>query len=97
MTPLVFIVGSLAVWRVSHALVKEKGPLDIFVRLRARLASSQKRSGGLFDLFSCVYCLSVWVGLVAALSVSESAAQWLGYAFAFSAVSMLLEKLFTKS
>ncbi len=96
MTPEQIIIGSLAVWRLSHALVKENGPRDWFVRYRARLARKQKRSGGLFDLFSCVYCLSFWIGLIAALSASDTFVQWFGYALAFSGSSMILEVLFTK-
>ena len=96
MTPEQIIIGSLAVWRLSHALVKENGPRDWFIRYRARLARKQKRSGGLFDLFSCVYCLSFWIALIAALSVSQTFFQWFGYALALSGSSMLLEVLFTK-
>jgi hypothetical protein len=96
MTPEQIVIGSLAVWRLSHALVKENGPRDWFIRLRARLARTQKRSGGLFDMFSCVYCLSFWIALIAALSVSETFFQWFGYALALSGSSMLLEVLFTK-
>lgn len=91
-----FIIVSLAVWRISHALVKEKGPLDSFARLRAYLASKQKRSGGLFDLFSCVYCLSIYFGLLAALWLAQSLFELITYTFAFSAISMLLEALFAK-
>lgn len=96
MTPLAFIIGSLAVWRLSHGLVKENGPLMLFARLRARLARSQKRSGGFFDLFSCVYCISFWIGLGASLFVAYSFFSWIGYAFAFSGVAMLLESFFSK-
>lgn len=91
MTLFTFIVASLAVWRLSYMFVREKGPRDIFVRLRARLGASQKRSGGLFDLFSCVRCFSVWIGLVGALFVSENVLQWLGYGLGFSAVASLID------
>lgn len=90
------VVGSLAVWRLSHALVKETGPLMIFSRLRARFARTQKRSGGLFDAISCVYCISLWIGLVAALWVATTIFNWIGYGLAFSAAASLLEMLFTK-
>ena len=93
MTPLAFIVASLAVWRLSYAIVRENGPLMVFARLRARLAASQKRSGGLFDLISCIYCVSVWIGLVGALSVSNSPFEWLGYGLGFSAVAVLIERV----
>lgn len=96
MTLFAFIVASLAIWRLSHAIVKEKGPLDVFARLRARLGASQKRSGGLFDLVSCVRCLSVWIGLIAALSVSDGFMEWLGYGLAFSAVATLIDLFLSK-
>lgn len=95
MTILTLIIGGLAVWRISHALVKEKGPLDMFIRFRARLAAHQKRSGGFFDLFSCVYCVSVWTGLVASAFASHDFFHWIGYAFAFSGIAVLLEAFFT--
>ena len=91
-----FFVLSLAVWRLTHAMVKEKGPLDCFARLRARLAASQKRSGGFFDMISCTSCLSLWTGLVASLFVSQTLFEIIVYAFAFSGASMLLESLFSK-
>lgn len=92
MTPLAFIIASLAIWRLSYAIVKENGPLMVFARLRARLAASQKRSGGLFDLISCIYCVSFWIGLVGALIVSNSVFEWAGYGLAFSAVAVLIER-----
>lgn len=96
MTPFSFIVISLAVWRLSHGLSKENGPLMLFARLRARLASSQERSGGFFDMISCTSCLSFWVGLGASLFVSNSILALIGYAFAFSGVSLLLESFFSR-
>lgn len=96
MNPVTLIIVGLAVWRLSHGVVKENGPLMIFARLRARLASSQKRSGGLFDMISCVQCTSFWIGLVASLFVSHDIFTWIGYGFAFSGIAMLLEAFFTK-
>lgn len=96
MTPFTFIVASLAIWRLSYIIVRENGPLMIFARLRARLASSQKRSGGLFDMISCVRCLSVWIGLVGALSVSNSILEWLAYGLGFSAVASLVDILINR-
>lgn len=96
MTPITLIIASLAVWRISHALVKENGPLMIFARFRAYLAAHQKRSGGFFDVFSCVYCLSFWIGLGAALWVSQNISQFIGYGLAFSSITMLLESSFSK-
>lgn len=92
-----FIIVSLAVWRISHMMVKEAGPLMVFARLRAFLATHQKRSGGLFDLISCVYCFSVWTGLVAALFTSHGLFSWLAYGLAYAGVSSILEHFLADS
>lgn len=97
MTPLTFLIASLAVWRLSYGMVHENGPLMVFARLRARLARTQKRSGGLFDMISCIRCLSVWIGLVGALFVSNSVLEVIPYAFAFSGAAALLDKLYSFS
>jgi hypothetical protein len=50
-----FVLGALAVWRVTHMLHVEHGPFGLFLRLR-KLAQIL-RAG---DLVHCFYCLSVW-------------------------------------
>lgn len=96
MTLIELVMGGLVVWRLSHLLVKENGPLMIFARLRAQLASSQKRSGGLFDMISCTQCTSLWIGLIASLWVSHDIFTWAVYGLAFSAISMLLGSFFAE-
>lgn len=91
----VLIIGGLAVWRLAHMLVVEDGPKDIIAKLRARLAEKQKSSGGLYDAFSCVACMSFWIGSVAALGPAGSVLQWIGYTLAFSAVATLIEAYVT--
>lgn len=91
MNLLTLLIGGLATWRLSHAIVKEAGPLMCFMRLRARLARIQKRSGGFFDAVSCVYCLSFWIGLIAALFASSEIFHIIGYALAFSAIASIIE------
>lgn len=96
MTPFTFVVASLAIWRLSYILVRENGPLMVFARLRAFLGRTQKRSGGLFDMISCVRCISVIIGLVGALSVSNNLLEWLGYGLGFSAVASLIDLALAK-
>jgi len=57
------IILILATWRVSHLLVYEDGFLNLADYTR-RLANLTTHTG---ELFACVYCLSVWVGIVFAL------------------------------
>lgn len=52
MSPLDFIVLSLAAWRLAYFVVKEDGPFDAAKAVRARTTF-----GG---LLTCIYCMSVW-------------------------------------
>lgn len=90
MRPIVLIVGGLVTWRVTNILVKQNGPLAVFARLRAYLASKQKRIGGFYDMFSCIACMSMIVGAVAAVVPSRSVFQWIAYTLSFSAISALV-------
>jgi hypothetical protein len=65
MDPLKFIVGTLAVWRLTYLLAAEDGPFYLLARLRRRLGSGSW--GGLMD---CFYCLSIWIAIPFAI--------WLG-------------------
>lgn len=86
------LIGGLATWRVSHMLVKEDGPLDIFARIRASLGKRQKKRGGLFDLMSCVSCTSMYIGALAALWLAGSVVEIIMYTLAFSAFTALVER-----
>ena len=50
-----FVIASLVVWRLTHLLAFEDGPLDAIARLRQR--AGQGFFGKLLD---CFYCLSFW-------------------------------------
>ena len=93
MSIVILVIGGLVTWRVSYILVKESGPLDIFARFRAYLGSKQRKSGGLFDLISCIKCTSVYIGAVTALWVAESVLELIWYTLAFSAISVVIERL----
>lgn len=88
---LILIVGGLVTWRVSRILAKENGPLFVFTRFRAYLAGKQKRSGGFYDMISCVRCVSMYVGAVAAIAPAGTVFEWLVYTLAFSAITSLIE------
>lgn len=62
------ILGTLAVWRLTHLLWGEDGPWDLLVRLR-RLAG-EGFWGGLLD---CFFCCSLWVAAPFALLLG---AEW---------------------
>ena len=82
------ILGSLAVWRLTHLLHAENGPWEILARLRGRLGASFWG-----QLVSCFYCLSLWVSAPVAYWLghgwSQGAFLWLG----MSAAAILLERV----
>ncbi len=82
------VLGSLAVWRVTHLLTAEAGPWDVLLRMR-RLTT------GVFwaTLLGCFYCLSLWVAVPVAYYLStgwkERVLLWLS----FSGAAILLERI----
>jgi hypothetical protein len=83
-----FLVAALAAWRVAHLLAREDGPWDIVVRLRRCLGD-----GFWGQLLDCIYCLSLWTSLPAALFVTtalpDAVVTWL----ALSGSVCLLDRL----
>jgi len=65
-----FVIGILAVFRLSSLLTYEKGPLDVFIRWRRFVGITHDDAGlpiewpetFLAGLTSCVWCNSVWIG-----------------------------------
>jgi hypothetical protein len=60
------VIAWLLVWRVTALLVRDRGPFDVLVRLRAGLA---KR--GLHELILCFHCTAVWVAALATIVLYE--------------------------
>jgi len=62
-----FILGVLAIWRLTHLLAAEDGPFQLLATLRRRAGSGFW--GGLMD---CFYCLSLWVAIPFAVLLGGS-------------------------
>jgi hypothetical protein len=81
------ILGTLAVWRVTHLLAAEAGPWEVLARFRRTLGE-----GFWGKLLDCFYCLSLWISLpfafVLASGWRERGLTWL----ALSAGAILLER-----
>ena len=94
------LIMSLACWRFSSLFVNEHGPFDVFDKIRHFLGvkynEESKPYGTSFfsKLFSCVWCLSVWVGLFLAgvYFISNDLAFWMSLPFALSAVAVIIEE-----
>lgn len=97
-SPFLFIVYCLIVYRITSLIVIEAGPFDIFQRVRDYvgvddLAETQR--GFYPKLFSCSYCMSVWVAAVLWLPFAIFPSLFcfcLGF-LAVSAVVMILHDL----
>lgn len=68
------IILALATWRISNLFVNEDGPFMMFAELR-RLAgvrydkASEPVAGNeVAKLFTCIWCFSVWLGLIVAVA-----------------------------
>lgn len=83
-----FLLGVLAVWRITHLLQAEDGPWDLVVHLRRRAGT-----GFWGQLLDCFYCLSVWTAAPFALYLGETHAQRLLLWPALSAGAILLERI----
>ena len=98
---LLFLVMGCATWRVSYMLLYERGPFDLFIEIREGIGIGHYQDGkpssypetffGL--LFSCVYCMSVWIAgaFVLLALLSQLIAYWLALPFAVSALAMLID------
>jgi hypothetical protein len=72
MSLTIFFYLSLAAWRLASLVANEDGPWYIFKRLRQRAEYWCKkykfcRELGLYELFSCEWCNSIWIGTLLTL------------------------------
>ena len=82
------VVGVLAVWRLTHLLVAEDGPMHLAASLRLRVGA-----GFFAELLSCFYCCSLWIALPLALLVGGGWVERLLVWPALSAGAILLQRL----
>jgi Protein of unknown function (DUF1360) len=85
-----FFYVSLAAWRLASLISNEDGPWMVFRRLRERAELWCKkyrfcREFGIYELFSCEWCNSIWIG--AGLTVLYL---WIGEAILYLALPFAL-------
>lgn len=95
------IILALAVWRVASLLATERGPYNIFGKIRQRCGVGYRTDqfgnetvitdSELARLISCPWCNSVWLGAIASLAYFAlgNVAVWLALPLALSAVAIL--------
>lgn len=82
------LFGALATWRIARMLALEHGPGDVFERVRNRAAMN--RRAWIANGFSCIACLSFWIGLFASLLMGGDVLLVVYRGLAFSAVAVIL-------
>lgn len=87
-----FVLGSLAVWRITHLLQAEDGPFDIIYLIRKKAGA-----GFLGNLLDCFYCTSIWVALPAAFCIGKGWKEIVLLWLAFSGAACLLEQFGSSS
>ena len=86
------VIGSLAVWRITHLLQAEDGPWDLVVRVRVAVGE------GVFGrVLDCFYCLSVWIAAPFAWFIGQTVAERLVLWPALSGAAIILERLTARS
>ena len=92
------IVLALATWRIASLLAYEDGPYNILVKFRFKLGigydeyANQVGTSMIAKLFMCVWCLSLWVGLIVTLLYIclQDIALFALLPFALSAVAIII-------
>lgn len=83
----------LATWRLTSLILYEGGPLDVFRKLRHLVKADREGELSNFSvLFTCPWCLSVWVGaflITSVLIVPRTIV--LSYVLSASAVAVLID------
>lgn len=83
-----FVIGVLAVWRITHLLHAEDGPWNLSAELRRRAGR-----GSWGTLLDCFLCLSLWVSFPLALAIGEIWGERLLLWPALSAGAILVQRL----
>jgi hypothetical protein len=84
------VLLALATWRISSLFARESGPFDIFAKFR-KLTGAGMFARGL----ACVWCNSVWFGLLfAALSIySVNILSYIFVALSLSTTSIIIDEI----
>ena len=92
------VLFGLATFRIAHLCVWEDGPGKIFFKIRYAVRATNwdpsESKGFIAGVFSCVWCMSVWVGFFfTAINIYDRViASWVAFPFALSAIGILLRE-----
>ena len=89
---LILILGSLATFRVSHLMTKERGPFGVFERIRKKLPRGETK-----EWVTCIWCFSLTASVFICVILWSGGLRlswdyWVLYWLSFSSVSLLVNK-----
>ena len=89
-----FLVGSLATFRLSHLVTKERGPFAVFERIRNLLPGGR---GSAKEWMSCIFCFSLTASVLVCFvlwtgGVTMTWSEWLLHWLGFSAVTLIINQ-----
>ena len=95
----IFELG-LAAWRLSELVGTERGPWAILSKARALIGVTHDKGGNpvsfpdteIGTLLSCVYCRSMWAGIVVVALAQSRRTRWIARALAAAGLALLLWK-----
>lgn len=76
--PWVFVLATVAAYRVAYLVVRDEGPFSLFARIRGRIDANQRTWIG--RGLNCLICVSFWMTLIVALLLQASLLEWLAMA-----------------
>lgn len=96
------LVLALAVWRLASLLTYERGPFNLFERLRSVVNIRHNAHGRpevwpesfWGELLTCVWCISPYIGALAVVLYFHYGilVVWLALPFALSALAIMINK-----
>ena len=89
-----FILGSLATFRLSHLFTKERGPFAVFERLRNAMPGGR---GSAKEWLSCIFCFSLSARALVCLILwlggkNLNWEEWILTCLSFSAVTLIINQ-----
>ena len=94
-------VLALSLWRITYMLARERGPFDVFERVRVAAGFTHDDDHNIMawpdtwaaNLLSCVWCLSMMIAFVqvAAFVAAPDATLWACLPFALSAGAIIAD------
>ena len=99
-----FIVIGLAAWRISSLFAVEDGPANIFAKFRSFVGvrydelSQPVGTNIIAEAFVCVWCLSVWVCIIAFISwlIAPTVTLYISIPFALSTAVIVVDTYMNK-